>query len=268
MPFIDFTTGQVLTADQMDLVMRQTVMRFADASTRDTALTGVLAEGMIAYLDDTNEVIKYNGTAWVNVAPTPDPSPDDIITTQGDLIIGDATGDAVRLPVGAADTVLTSDGTTVSFAAAGGGGGFDSIDEVTASNATFDVSGITGFARFTLIGGGGGGAAGGTDGGAGGSTSVVIGGVTVTANGGAGGKDGVIQDPLAFANASSNGGPGRNDGGANDGGNGQGGKVVVSYQDLTGVSTVNITIGAAGSAPTGNGASVGFRGVVLLEFTS
>jgi len=39
----------------------------------------------------------------------------DIITTEGDLIVGDGNGKASRLPIGTADQVLTSDGTTVSF---------------------------------------------------------------------------------------------------------------------------------------------------------
>jgi hypothetical protein len=45
---------------------------------------------------------------------TPAGSP---ITTEGDLIIGDASGDAVRLPIGSAGTVLTSDGDTAEWAA-------------------------------------------------------------------------------------------------------------------------------------------------------
>jgi hypothetical protein len=45
--------------------MQQTVMKFADASARTTALSGVLAEGMISYLADTNAVEKYDGSAWV-----------------------------------------------------------------------------------------------------------------------------------------------------------------------------------------------------------
>jgi hypothetical protein len=64
MAFIDFTAGEVLTAAQMDTTFRQTVMRFSDAATRDTALTTVLAEGMLCYLDDTDEVLKYNGASW------------------------------------------------------------------------------------------------------------------------------------------------------------------------------------------------------------
>jgi hypothetical protein len=48
---------------------------------------------------------------------TPAGSP---ITTEGDLIIGDASGDAVRLPIGSAGTVLTSDGDTADWAAPAG----------------------------------------------------------------------------------------------------------------------------------------------------
>lgn len=42
--------------------------------------------------------------------------PNDVITTEGDLIVGDSGGDAARLAVGAADTLLKSDGTTLSYA--------------------------------------------------------------------------------------------------------------------------------------------------------
>ena len=63
--FKDFVAGDVLTADQVDTyLMQQSVMRFADASARDTALSGVLAEGMFAYLDDTDAVTVYTGSAW------------------------------------------------------------------------------------------------------------------------------------------------------------------------------------------------------------
>ena len=51
--FKDFAAGDVLTAADVDgYLMRQTVMTFADASARDTALSGVLDEGMVAYLED------------------------------------------------------------------------------------------------------------------------------------------------------------------------------------------------------------------------
>lgn len=66
--FKDFAAGAVLTATQVDTyLMQQTVMVFASASARTTALTGYLSEGMMSYLTDTNEVSVYDGTAWVSV---------------------------------------------------------------------------------------------------------------------------------------------------------------------------------------------------------
>lgn len=68
-----FTTGSVLTAAQVNTFLQeQTVMRFANAAARTTALSGVLAEGMMSYLDDTNSVEVYNGSAWVSIGSTGD----------------------------------------------------------------------------------------------------------------------------------------------------------------------------------------------------
>jgi hypothetical protein len=39
-----------------------------------------------------------------------------VITTEGDLVVGDASGDPVRLPIGAVDTFLKSDGDTAEWA--------------------------------------------------------------------------------------------------------------------------------------------------------
>jgi len=42
-------------------------------------------------------------------------NPDNVITTQGDLIVGDSNGDAMRLGIGAANTVPLSNGTTLTY---------------------------------------------------------------------------------------------------------------------------------------------------------
>jgi len=66
--FKDWAAGEVLTAADVDgYLMRQTAMTFADASARDSALSGVLDEGMVAYLEDTNRYTYYTGSAWLNV---------------------------------------------------------------------------------------------------------------------------------------------------------------------------------------------------------
>ena len=60
-----FNTGDVLTAAQVQYnLQNQSIMFFATAAARDTDLTGVLQEGMFAYLADTNTTVFYNGTSW------------------------------------------------------------------------------------------------------------------------------------------------------------------------------------------------------------
>lgn len=100
-----FNTGDVLTAAQVNTYLQeQAVMRFASAAARTTALSGVLAEGMVSYLDDVNQVQVYNGSSWVAVGGS---SP---LTTKGDLYTY-STADA-RLAVGTNGQVLTADSTT------------------------------------------------------------------------------------------------------------------------------------------------------------
>ena len=68
--FKDWTAGDVLTAADVDgYLMRQTVMTFADASARDTALSGVLDEGMVAYLEDDDVFTVYDGSSWFQYGP-------------------------------------------------------------------------------------------------------------------------------------------------------------------------------------------------------
>jgi hypothetical protein len=67
-----FQNGQKLFAEDVnEYLMDQTVMRFADAAARDAAFGGVgepiLAEGMMCYLIDIDELQKYTGSAWQNV---------------------------------------------------------------------------------------------------------------------------------------------------------------------------------------------------------
>ena len=64
----DFTAGAVLTADQVDtFLMQQTVMVFASAAARTTALSGVVSAGMVSYITATQQTQYYNGTAWVDL---------------------------------------------------------------------------------------------------------------------------------------------------------------------------------------------------------
>jgi hypothetical protein len=98
-----FNTGDVLTAAQVNTYLQeQAVMVFADASARTTALSGVLAEGMITYLKSDDKVYKYTGSAWVEVGGGSSP-----LTTKGDLYTY-STADA-RLAVGTNGQYLSAD---------------------------------------------------------------------------------------------------------------------------------------------------------------
>jgi hypothetical protein len=129
-----FNTGDVLTAAQVNTYLQeQVVMRFATVAARTTALSGVLAEGMVSYIDATDTLEVYNGTAWISaigditevqgstgisVASGTGPVP--VITNsmataidaKGDLIAGTGADAFSRLAVGANNTVLTADSST------------------------------------------------------------------------------------------------------------------------------------------------------------
>lgn len=100
-----FATGDVLTAAQVNTyLMQQTVMVFASSAARTTALSGVLAEGMVSYLQDSNTLEVYDGSAWVGATG-------DItgLTAGTGISISSATG---PVPTVAIDTAVTADLTT------------------------------------------------------------------------------------------------------------------------------------------------------------
>lgn len=142
-----FNTGDVLTAAQVNTyLMEQSVMRFATTTARDTALSGVLAEGMLCYIDADNNIYKYTGSAWVNIDTTGGGSP---LTTKGDLYTYSTTD--ARLGVGANGTVLTADSaeaTGLKWASPSGSGKTWTLLNAGGTNLTgaqtITVSGISG----------------------------------------------------------------------------------------------------------------------------
>jgi hypothetical protein len=97
-----FAVGDVLTAAQVNTYLQQqTVMAFANSTARTSALSAVLAEGMMSYLLDTNAVEVYNGSAWVSVGGSIP------LTTKGDLLGYDTA--IARIPIGTNNQVLTAD---------------------------------------------------------------------------------------------------------------------------------------------------------------
>ena len=159
-----FNTGDVLTAAQVNTYLNeQTVMVFASSAARTSALSGVLAEGMMSYLQDTNSVEVYNGTSWVNVGnagditevqagvgisiasgtgpiPVITNSSTDLITTAGDILYGTAADTMARLGIGTAGQVLkvNSGATAPEWGAAAGGMTLESTTTMTGGGITLD----------------------------------------------------------------------------------------------------------------------------------
>jgi trimeric autotransporter adhesin len=99
-----FATGDVLTAAQVNTyLMQQTVMVFASSAARTSALSGVIAEGMLSYLSDTNALQYYDGAAWQDVS-----NPGDITgVTAGTGLSGGGTSGSVTLAIDSTVATLT-----------------------------------------------------------------------------------------------------------------------------------------------------------------
>ena len=100
--FKDFTTGEVLTAADVDGYLMQGIWVFADATARDAAVTSP-QEGNFAYLKDTNVTTYYTGSAWTNLDTTGMVNP---MTTTGDTIYSSSGSTPARLGIGTAGQVL------------------------------------------------------------------------------------------------------------------------------------------------------------------
>jgi len=128
--FKTFTTGEVLTAGDVNGYLMQGVLVFASAAARDAAITSP-QEGQFAYTKDTNGLWYYDGAAWVASGATGDiegvtagigisgggtsgtvtvtNSMATTIDAKGDLIAGTADNTFSRLAVGTTGSTLVAD---------------------------------------------------------------------------------------------------------------------------------------------------------------
>jgi hypothetical protein len=132
--FKDFTTGEVLTAADVDGYLMQGVWVFASATARDAAVTSP-QEGNFAYLKDTNVTTYYTGSAWANLDTTGMTNP---MTTTGDTIYSSSGSTPTRLGIGTAGQVLqvNSGATAPEWATPAGGSTFVGAEAYTTSNTS------------------------------------------------------------------------------------------------------------------------------------
>jgi hypothetical protein len=128
--FKTFTTGEVLTAGDVNGYLMQGINVFATTTARNAAITAP-AEGQFAFTKDTNSLWYYDGAAWVASGATGDiegvtagvgisgggtsgtvtvtNSMATAIDAKGDLVVGTGADAFSRIGVGANNTVLTAD---------------------------------------------------------------------------------------------------------------------------------------------------------------
>jgi hypothetical protein len=128
--FKDFTTGEVLTAADVDGYLMQGVWVFASAAARDAAVTSP-QEGNFAYLKDTNVTTYYTGSAWANLDTTGMVNP---MTTTGDTIYSSSGSTPARLGIGSTGQVLTVAGGVPSWATPASGSTFAGVRLVKSGN--------------------------------------------------------------------------------------------------------------------------------------
>ena len=146
--FKTFTTGEVLTATDVNGYLMQGVLVFASAAARNAAITSP-QEGQFAFTKDTNGLWYYDGAAWVASGATGDiegvtagtgisgggtsgtvtvtNTMATAIDAKGDLIAGTGADAFSRLAVGANTYILTADSaeaTGLKWAAAAGATSF------------------------------------------------------------------------------------------------------------------------------------------------
>ena len=108
--FKTFTTGEVLTAADVNGYLMQGVLVFASAAARNAAITSP-QEGQCCYLKDTDAVLTYSGAAWVGFDDS-NAIQNSIVDAKGDLVAASGADTPARLAVGSNGETLVADSST------------------------------------------------------------------------------------------------------------------------------------------------------------
>ena len=125
--FKTFTTGEVLSASDVNGYLMQGINVFADATARDAAITSP-QEGQFAYTKDNNSLWYYSGSTWVASGATGDiegvsvTSPITGGGTSGTVTIGIDSTAVVPSQTGNSGKYLTTNGTSSSWGTISAGG--------------------------------------------------------------------------------------------------------------------------------------------------
>jgi len=96
-----WSIGEVVEADDFQsFVQDQVVQNYADSAARGSALGTAVAEGMVAYLQDTNLIEVYDGSQWVNFTG------DITGVTAGTALTGGGTSGNVTLDVNLSNVTI------------------------------------------------------------------------------------------------------------------------------------------------------------------
>jgi hypothetical protein len=138
--------GNTLSASDLNTyVQQQTVMVFASAAARTTALASVLAEGMVSYRLDAHVLEVYNGTIWE--------ATETVLTTKGDLVTFDTA--PTRLPIGSNTQVLTADSTQATgmkwATPSSGTGNIVQIGSGSLSGTSLSITGLSTYSDIYLF---------------------------------------------------------------------------------------------------------------------
>jgi len=148
--FKTFTTGEVLTAADVNGYLMQGVGVFTDAANRDAEITSP-QEGQFAYLKDTNVTTYYTGSAWANLDTTGMTNP---MTTTGDTIYSSSGSTPARLPIGTTGQILTVAGGVPTWASATASGQnwtlVNTGGTAMSGSSGITISGITGADKLMI----------------------------------------------------------------------------------------------------------------------